>query len=205
MEWSIRSYNFILYFSSVVSIRVHGILHPLLQVKHVSVHSVLIFACAAYSPTHCARKVPFAAAGTDQRSATVSLACVNAALRISCTEHAWCNVIAWIASLTGVTWYERHSCLSQDLWGETKLNRVREAFWHLESLCFFLKRFFLRTFYETAFQRFEKVSKLKIMLCLVLTLMCFYTEDFVKQIRHLNHKSWFWWNTEKKIERFIYK
>lgn len=99
------------------SISVDSFLRPVLQIHHVSVHSISTFARAAYAPAHRAHQIPLVILGTDQRSSTISLTCVNSSSSVSCAAHAFCDGVAQVlvGGLAGVAWDERYLSLLQYL------------------------------------------------------------------------------------------
>ena len=71
-----------------MSVLIDCVLHPVLQICHISVHTVSTLARAAYSPAHRAYQIPLLILRTNQRSSTISLASVNPSFGVPCTAHA---------------------------------------------------------------------------------------------------------------------
>ena len=93
------------------------ILHPALKKPHVSIHSESIFTRTTNCKADDTHKIPLVISQTDQRSSTVSCACVNFFTRVTCTAHAFGNANldfpVWFA--TSFTWYKRNFGLLQNL------------------------------------------------------------------------------------------
>lgn len=110
-----------------LSIFIYCVLHPVLQIHHVSIHTVSTFARAANSPTYCSNQIPLVILRTDKRSATISLTCVDPSFSVPCTAHALWNSVAQIliGRLARVSWDQRYLSLLQYLLNQTAITDIR--------------------------------------------------------------------------------
>ena len=91
------------------------ILHPRLKCQHVRIHSESIWTRTTNSPADDTYKIPLVISRTDQRSSTVSSACINSSTKETCTAHAFRNAIIAVWSATSFSWYKRNFGLLQNL------------------------------------------------------------------------------------------
>ena len=91
------------------------ILHPRLKCQHVRIYSESLSTRTTNSPADDTYKIPLVISRTDQRSSTVSSACINSSTKETCTAHASRNAISAVWLATSFSWYKRNFDLLQNL------------------------------------------------------------------------------------------